>query len=124
MHFFEAEVAHKIFEFVDEELWGPKVPRCIGQMRAVAAAQLVVVDDRAAGLVGKRFEIAHVVMGHPGPPVQDYERNRPGPRHVRSRHPNPGLPLTERNVHWGHCRHPENSLKSLTIETLLFSVHA
>ena len=41
--------------------------------RAVAATDLVVVDDRAAGFVGEFGEVAHVVVRHAGAAVQDEE---------------------------------------------------
>ena len=67
-------------ELLDEQLRCPEVGGRIGQMGAVAATDLVVVDDRAAGLVGEFGDVANVVVRHAGSAVQDEQGQGAGPR--------------------------------------------
>ena len=67
-------------ELVDEQRRLPEVPRRVGQVGAAAAADLVVVDHRASGLVGQRGDVAHVVVRHAGPAVEHEQRMGVGPR--------------------------------------------
>jgi hypothetical protein len=62
-------VAHRV-ELRDEQIGRPEVDRCVGQVSAVAASELVVVDDRAPGFVGQLGDVAHVVVRHAGAAVQ------------------------------------------------------
>jgi hypothetical protein len=62
--------AHRM-ELLDEQIRCPEVGRGVGQMGAVAAPDLVVVDDGPAGLGGQPGDVAHVVVRHSRATMQD-----------------------------------------------------
>ena len=67
-------------ELVDEQRGRPEVGGCVGQVGAVAAADLVVVDDGASGFVGEFGEVADVVVRHAGAAVENEQRQGARPR--------------------------------------------
>jgi hypothetical protein len=98
----ELERTKQVLEFVDEELGRPEVGRRIREMRAVAASELVVVDDRAAGLVGEQPDVAHVVVSHAGPAVQHDEGQGSLAGDIRFFDAHPCGVAAERNEAGGH----------------------
>jgi hypothetical protein len=72
-------------EFVDEQLWCPEVRGGVGQVGAVPASDLVVVDDRATGLRSQSGNVAHVVVRHSRAAVQDEQGEGATARIVRRR---------------------------------------
>jgi hypothetical protein len=98
----DSERVDEVVELANEELDRPEVGAPVRIVRAAAVPELVVVDDRAAvGQVGDRQEI---VVGGPGPAVQDDERRRrrgvPGPQ--LAGHAEPRLRLPEGDCALAH----------------------
>ncbi len=84
-------------EFVDEQLRRPEVGGRVGEVGAVTAADLVVVDDLASGLVGEFGDVADVVVRHPRPAVEHEQRMRAGSRVLRRGDLDPRFAVAERH---------------------------
>ena len=95
-------LAHGV-ELVDEQVRRPEVGRGIGQVRAVAAPDLVIVDDRPAGLGGKFGDVADVVVGHSRAAMQDEQGERTLASVVRRSDLHPGFVTAERHQPGCNC---------------------
>jgi hypothetical protein len=91
-------------ELLDEQGGCPEVGGRIGQMGAVAATDLVVVDDGAAGFVGEFGEVANVVVRHARSAVQDEKGQGAGAGIVGGGDLDPGFVAAERD-HLGGTGH-------------------
>ena len=61
-----AQMVDEVVQFVDERAGGPEIRALVGQQGGVAAAQLVVMDDRAAIAAQQLVGSQHNCAQHPG----------------------------------------------------------
>ena len=83
-----AQMVDQVFQLVHEQLHRPESAALVGQMGGIAAAQLVVMDDRAA-IIGQQLVGVDVIMGSARPAVQ--QKHRRPVRGKIARHPIPSL---------------------------------
>jgi hypothetical protein len=92
----------------DEQIGCPEVGWSVGQVRAVAAADLVVVDDYPPGFFGECGDVAHVVVRHPRAAVQDEQGQGSGPCVVGRGDPYPRFVAAEGH-HLGRTSHGDQN---------------
>ncbi len=97
MVFVDAERIADRVELVDEQVRCPEVGGRVGQVRAVSASDLVVVDDRAPGLVRQFGDVAYVVVRHAWAAMQNEEGEGAIARIVRRGDLHPGLVVAKRH---------------------------
>jgi len=97
MVFVDAQSVAHCVELVDEQVRRPEVGGAVGQMCAVAAPDLVVMDDRPPGLVRQNGDVPHVVVRHSWAAMQDKQGKCAGPRIIRLGDLHPGFVATKRH---------------------------
>jgi hypothetical protein len=84
-------------ELVDEQIRRPELGGSVRQVGAVAAADLVVVDDRPPGLRCESGDVLHIVVRHSRAAMQDEQGESSAVCVVGRGDLNPGFVAAERH---------------------------
>src|SRR4030095_13148972 len=104
----DAEMLDEIVELVDEQLHGPEIGALVAQMRRKAAAQLIIMDDRADTLC-QALEAIEIVVRRAGTAMERHNGQLAAVELARDAIPGLVAPEVREafaRANLGHAAHP------------------